>query len=154
MAPEQFEGTAGPESDQYALAVMIYYFLAGHPPFEGEPMRLKHQHLTAEPPPITRLNAALPEGIAAVLTRALAKKRTDRYPTIEAFAGAFAQAAQGVPTNMRPFFSLPTLAQTNRTPATRSDLMNSGTRVTPSTPPDAPIQSSTGIKSKRAGSGI
>jgi len=28
MAPEQFEGTAGPESDQYALAVMIYYFLA------------------------------------------------------------------------------------------------------------------------------
>ena len=35
MAPEQFNGTAGPESDQYALAVMIYYFLAGCPPFEG-----------------------------------------------------------------------------------------------------------------------
>lgn len=138
MAPEQFEGIAGPESDQYALAVMIYYFLAGRLPFEGEPMRLMHQHLTAEPLPITRLNTALPEGIAAVLARALAKKRMDRYPTIEAFAGAFAQAAQGVPTNMRPFFSLPTLAQTNRTPATRSDPINSGAPVTPSTPPDAP----------------
>ncbi len=135
MAPEQFEGTAGPESDQYALAVMIYYFLAGRPPFEGEPMRLMHQHLTADPLPITRLNAALPEGIAAVLARALAKRPEDRYPTTEAFAGAFAQAAPGAPISMRPFISLPTLAQTNRAPATRSDLMSSGAPATPPIPP-------------------
>jgi serine/threonine-protein kinase len=74
-------------------------------------MRLMHQHLTADPPPVTRLNAALPEGTAAVLTRALAKRRADRYPTTEAFAGAFAQAAQGAPVSRQPFFSLPTLAQ-------------------------------------------
>ncbi|HEX9135091.1 MAG TPA: serine/threonine-protein kinase [Ktedonobacteraceae bacterium] len=150
MAPEQFEGIAGPESDQYALAVMIYHFLAGRPPFEGEPMRLMHQHLTADPPPVTRLNAALPEGIAAVLTRALAKRRADRYPTTEAFAGAFAQAAQSAPVNRRPFFSLPTLAQTNRAPATRPDLLNSGGPATPPTPPDSPYHPAQVSKSNRS----
>src|SRR5260370_9218436 len=116
MAPEQFDGVAGPESDQYALAVMIYYFLAGRPPFEGEPMRLMNQHLTAEPPPITRFNAAFPQGIVPVFSRALAKKPQDRYPSTAAFAEAFEQASQGTRVNMQPFFSLPALAQTNRTP--------------------------------------
>ncbi len=138
MAPEQFDGTAGPESDQYALAVMIYYFLAGRPPFEGEPTRLMHQHLTADPPPITRINPALSDGIAVVLSRALAKRPADRYPTTEVFAEAFSQAAQGAPVRMRPFFSLPTLAQTYKAPATHSDLVNSGVPATPPTTPGSP----------------
>jgi WD40 repeat protein len=101
-------------------------------------MRLMHQHLTADPPPVTRLNASLPEGIGAVLTRALAKRRAERYPTTEAFAGAFAQAAQSAPVSRRPFFSLPTLAQTNRAPATRPDPINLGAPATPLTPPVPP----------------
>ena len=134
MAPEQFDGTAGPESDQYALAVMIYYFLAGRPPFEGEPMRLMHQHLTADPPLITKINPALPEGIAGVLSHALAKRPADRYPTIEAFAGAFAQAAQAAPVSVQPFFSLPTLAQTYQEPAVHPDLISSWTPAIPPLP--------------------
>jgi len=126
MAPEQFDGVAGPESDQYALAVMIYYFLAGRPPFEGEPMRLMNQHLTAEPPPITRFNAAFPQGIVPVFSRALAKKPQDRYPSTAAFAEAFEQASQGTRVNMQPFFSLPALAQTNRTSQPHIKLINSG----------------------------
>jgi WD40 repeat protein len=143
MAPEQFEGTAGPESDQYALAVMIYYFLAGRPPFEGEPMRLMHQHLTADPQPITRLKADLPEGIATVLNRALAKRPVDRYPSIQTFAKAFAQAAQGAPVSMRPFFSLTTLAQTNHTPAKHQTQNNQGVSAVPQIPsPYYPAQTS------------
>ena len=115
MAPEQFEGAAVPESDQYGLAVMIYYFLAGRPPFEGEPMRLMHQHLTAAPPAIGMFNPSLPERVGNVLIRALAKIPADRYPSTADFAAAFAQAAQEQPaTNFRPFMSLPTLAQSNR----------------------------------------
>ncbi len=143
MAPEQFDGAAGPESDQYALAVMVYYFLAGRPPFEGEPMRLMNQHLTAEPPPITRFNPALPEGIVPVFSRALAKKPQGRYPSTAAFAEAFEQAAQGTHVNMQPFFSLPTLAQTNRTPAARPDLSRPAPSAAPhalQTPPAAPSQ--------------
>jgi eukaryotic-like serine/threonine-protein kinase len=143
MAPEQFEGMAGPESDQYALAVMIYYLLAGHPPFEGDPVRLLHQHLIADPPPITRFNADLPEGIVAVFSRALAKRPVDRYPSIAAFAEAFALAAQGAPMSMRPIFSLPTLGQTNRTSAVRPDLNNANLDAfalppVPQTPPGTP----------------
>jgi serine/threonine-protein kinase len=113
MAPEQFEGAAMPESDQYALAVMIYYLLAGRPPFEGEPMRLMHQHLSAPVPPIRDFNPAIPERVEHALTRALAKRAVDRFPTIADFSAAFAQAAreqqQGI--GGRPFLSLPTLAQ-------------------------------------------
>jgi serine/threonine protein kinase len=138
MAPEQFDGVAGPESDQYALAVMIYYLLAGHPPFEGEPMRLMHQHLSVDPPLITRLNPDLPEGIAIVLARALAKRPVDRYPTTAAFAELFSQAAQGAQINMRPLFSLPTLAQTYKAPATYTDWGNPGIPATPLTTPDSP----------------
>ncbi len=135
MAPEQFNGTAGPESDQYALAVMIYYFLAGCPPFEGDPMRLMHQHLSVDPPSITRINSALPEGIAIVLSRALAKRPEDRYPTTEVFAESFSQAVQGAPVSMRQLFSLPTLAQTYKAPATHSDWENSSAPATTLTTP-------------------
>lgn len=114
MAPEQFEGIAVPETDQYALAVMIYYLLAGRPPFEGEPMRLMHQHLNVAPPPITTFQHALPESIGNVLTRALAKKAADRFPSTADFAAAFTQAEQDAPATMRPFLSLPTLSQTKR----------------------------------------
>ena len=114
MAPEQFEGAAVPETDQYSLAVMLYYLLAGRPPFEGEPMRLMNQHLTAPPPPITTFNAALPDSIDGVLARALAKKPSERFPTTAEFAAAFSRAEQDAPANMRPLLSLPALSQPNR----------------------------------------
>ncbi len=91
MAPEQFDGAAGPESDQYALAVMIYYFLVGRPPFLGDPLHLMHQHLSAEPAPIRTFNPALAPGIEKVLARALAKKPAQRYPSITAFTEDFMQ---------------------------------------------------------------
>ncbi len=114
MAPEQFEGAVIPESDQYALAVMIYYLLAGRPPFDGEPMRLMNQHLSAPVPPIENFNPALPISVGQALARALAKRPADRYSTIAEFAAAFAQAAQeqkGSISSLRQFISLPTLAQ-------------------------------------------
>ncbi len=91
MAPEQFEGVPGPETDQYALAVMIYGLLAGRPPFEGDPMRLMHQHLVSNPAPIRAYVPTLSTGIESVLMRALAKKPHQRYPSIMVFAEAFAQ---------------------------------------------------------------
>jgi len=105
MAPEQFDGEAGPGSDQYALAVMIYYLLTGHPPFEGDPMRLMHQHLYTEPPPPRTFNPTLPEGVEASLLKALSKKPSERHPSIAAFANTFAQGIAEttvVPTRRTP----------------------------------------------------
>jgi len=91
MAPEQFDGSAGPESDQYALAVMAYYLLAGRPPFTGDPVHLLSQHLNANPPLIRTFVPTLPVGIEQVLARALAKKPSERYPSVSAFAEEFTQ---------------------------------------------------------------
>jgi len=91
MAPEQFDGIAGPESDQYALAVMIYYLIAGRPPFLGDPLHLMHQHLSTEPAPIRTLNPSIASGVENVLARGLAKKPAQRYPSVAAFAEDFTQ---------------------------------------------------------------
>jgi serine/threonine protein kinase len=49
MAPEQFRGVPSLQSDQYALAVMIYEWLSGQPPFQGSAAELLSQHLFAAP---------------------------------------------------------------------------------------------------------
>ncbi|MBO0778224.1 MAG: serine/threonine protein kinase [Ktedonobacteraceae bacterium] len=95
MAPEQFEGVAGPACDQYALAVMAYYFLAGRPPFEGEPMQMMHKHLSVAPPPIRQFAPRVPVEVERALARALAKKPVERFPTIADFASAFSQPDSG-----------------------------------------------------------
>src|SRR5258708_17490792 len=61
MAPEQFDGVAGPASAQYALPLMIYSFLPGRPPFDAHPMRLMTHHLTPEPPPLPRFTPPFPQ---------------------------------------------------------------------------------------------
>lgn len=94
MAPEQFEGVARPETDQYALAVMIYYLLAGRPPFEGDPMQLMRQHLASPVPSVTSINPDVPPLINGVLVRALAKQPEQRFPSIATFAETFARVAK------------------------------------------------------------
>jgi serine/threonine-protein kinase len=108
MAPEQFDGEVGPASDQYALAVMIYYLLAGRPPFEGDPMRLMHMHCNAAPPPIRSFAPQLPIGVEHVLIHALAKKPQGRFPSITNFADAFMQARAEQPRGLSVPIPAPT----------------------------------------------
>ncbi len=117
MAPEQFDGIAVPASDQYALAVMIYLLLTGHPPFEGDPMYLMHQHLSVPPPSFRHLAPAVPPAIEHVLHRALAKRPDERYPSITEFANAFSQSLYDEQERLRPFapsLSLPAVIRDSR----------------------------------------
>src|SRR5579884_275255 len=117
MAPEQFEGVAVPASDQYALAVMIYLLLTGRLPFEGDPMHLMHQHLSASRPSLRHLAPAVPPGIEYVLQRALAKKPDERYPSITEFANAFSQSLHDEQETFHPFapsLSLPAVTCDSR----------------------------------------
>ncbi len=45
-APEQFKGHVTPASDQYALAILLYVWLTGRPPFAGSPAEIEHLKLT------------------------------------------------------------------------------------------------------------
>jgi serine/threonine-protein kinase len=122
MAPEQFDGQARPESDQYALAVMAYCLLAGKPPFGGDPIHLMNQHLTAQPPSIRIFAPGLSAGIETVLNKALAKTPSERYSSIAEFADAFAQNlnegsryGNGAQSS-KPLFSLPAHVQRQSDP--------------------------------------
>ncbi len=95
MPPEQLNGRPTYASDQYALAIMAYELLVGHPPFEGPPPVVIRQHLEDQPQPPSLLNPGLPRAIDHVLLRALEKKPENRYPTISEFARALQQALPG-----------------------------------------------------------
>jgi len=95
MPPEQLHGRPTYASDQYALAIMTYELLVGHPPFEGPAPVVIRQHLEDLPQPPSMLNPRLPRAIDHVLLRALDKKPENRYPTISEFARALQQALPG-----------------------------------------------------------
>jgi serine/threonine protein kinase len=102
MAPEQWEGRPTYASDQYALAIMAYELLVGHPPFQGAPGPMMYQHLQKPPPPPSSQNPALPAAIDAVLLRALAKQPRERFPSVAAFAEALARAVTGQEAEAAP----------------------------------------------------
>jgi serine/threonine protein kinase len=96
MAPEQWEGRPVPATDQYALAVMLYELLSGHPPFRGTPMQMMYAHVNTQPQAPSILNPRLSTVIDSVILRGLAKKPEERFPSIIAFAFAFRQTLRSV----------------------------------------------------------
>lgn len=96
MAPEQWGGTAMAASDQYSLAIMAYELLTEHTPFQGNPLQMMHQHLSATPPAPSSFNPALPAGIDDVLLCALQKEPSARYASVASFADNLLKALNGL----------------------------------------------------------
>lgn len=91
MAPEVWRGEhAGPEADQFSLAVCVHEALSGRRPYSAStPAELRAVMLAGTAEAIDRTIAA---PLRVVLARALAHDRTARYPTVEAFGSALARA--------------------------------------------------------------
>jgi len=91
MSPEQAAGERQLDgrSDLYSLGCVLYEMLAGQPPFTGPTVEsVLHQHLTADPAPVTQLRRTVPESVVQVVGRALAKSPADRYATAAQFGAA------------------------------------------------------------------
>ncbi|HLX56716.1 MAG TPA: FHA domain-containing protein [Ktedonobacteraceae bacterium] len=87
-APEQLSKRLTPASDQFALAVLLYFWLAGHPPYLGTPEEIEHLKLTEMVTPLSTLNTQISIEQSGILLRALSVHPGDRYPSILAFAEA------------------------------------------------------------------
>jgi len=114
MSPEQFRDTkhVGPATDRYALAVLCYELLCGHPPFDGRSLPdLLQQHMNAPVPPLrvplpgqahdngATLHASEQRVVGApnidrFMQKAMAKAPQDRFSSSREQSDGFAQAAR------------------------------------------------------------
>lgn len=99
-SPEQARsGGAVASADLYVLGVILYEALIGRPPFRAEgpeesARSILTRHLQAPPPAPRTLNPTLGPAVEAVLLRALAKRRGERYPTAAALLYALGEAQE------------------------------------------------------------
>jgi serine/threonine-protein kinase len=83
ISPEQATNSTGADirTDIYSLGCTLYHLLAGAPPFPGKSVMqklLKHQK--EEPLPIQVPRPDVPDHIAQVIHKMMAKRPEDRYP--------------------------------------------------------------------------
>jgi serine/threonine protein kinase len=111
MAPEQAEGRQDAidhRSDQWSLACLAWFSLTACLPFSGADVSATiNQVISAVPTPPGPGAPPLPPEVEKVLRKAMSKRRSDRFPTIRAFARAFEAAAsgrvlEGLPKRMTP----------------------------------------------------
>jgi serine/threonine protein kinase len=95
IAPEQAisSNKAVPQSDIYALGVILYEILCGDTPFSGEsPMEIALSHISDPPPPPRSLNKSIPEAVEKEILKALEKEPEKRHKSAKEFVSAVRKA--------------------------------------------------------------
>jgi serine/threonine-protein kinase len=85
LSPEQIEGSVGPESDQYALGVLMYMCLTRQLPYGSfQSMRLFRAIAEGKFDPPRKLRPDIPEGLEAIVLRAMHVSPQGRFESIHA----------------------------------------------------------------------
>jgi serine/threonine protein kinase len=95
ISPEQAINSANavPQSDLYALGVVMYEMVTGRVPFDvGRPNDIALMHIEELPPAPRQFNEALPPAVEAVILKLLEKRPEDRYQTGSEMVNALRQA--------------------------------------------------------------
>ncbi len=96
MAPEQAEGKpCGPPADVYAASTVLYELLSGTLPLsiEGDPVEVLERRVHEEPTPLLEVAPQIPEPLAEVTMRGIARDPDDRFATAGELGVAIAGAA-------------------------------------------------------------
>ena len=95
LARFKLVGKPRPASDQYALAVVVYEWIAGQRPFQGTAVEMAMQHAITAPPLLLELVPTLPGDVEQVVLKALAKDPKERWPSVQdEIYSTLARAAQ------------------------------------------------------------
>lgn len=88
MSPEQAEGAPVDErADVYALGAILYHLLGGVPPYhEMSSLHRLMAVLTEPPTPLTKLVPGVAQDLLAIVQKAMAQTKGERYPSAKEFA--------------------------------------------------------------------
>jgi serine/threonine protein kinase len=94
MAPGQIRGRPCLASDQYSLAIVVYEWLCGRPPFQGSSaLKVAKKQLSDPPPPLRAFVPSVSPAIEQVVLRALTKDPQGRFESVQEFAAALERAS-------------------------------------------------------------
>jgi len=99
LAPEQALDSSNVDirADIYSLGATLYFLLAGHPVFpEGRAGQKLMWQQWRDPAPIDTVRPDVPDALAAIVHRALAKKREERFQTPQEMADALGRWVGGL----------------------------------------------------------
>jgi len=85
ISPEQAMGQDEIDfrSDIYSLGASLYHMVTGKPPFSGSGSSVMRKHIREEPPDVLKIKPDLPEPVAFIIRKMMAKDPSDRYQSTQ-----------------------------------------------------------------------
>jgi eukaryotic-like serine/threonine-protein kinase len=135
ISPEQIRGDMDIDhrADIYSLGATMYHIVTGKPPFEADtPAAVMHKHLKSPLVPADHVNTALSAGVGEIIEVAMAKKREDRYNSMEVMLADLKSVRMGqLPLHAKRMVDMSELEQLEKTGKTID--------IAPPAPPPPPL---------------